>query len=179
MKNKWSSSRYLCTNNECCCLKDCLVLGKSVIFITGCVWRWMFADVGMRCGGWEDAYFKGQVGVECGVWMVNDLCLFGWFLCLCHPYIPRTFMKCFYFTCVCPFFYTAWEASGCTWTKMDMAVVVNTFRDPNPAQRCANPSHTLHHSEGCGLTNVHRWRLYSSQAISGPWKNPSKSGVEE
>ena len=29
-----------------------------------CVKVRMFADVGMRCGGWEDAYFKGQVGVE-------------------------------------------------------------------------------------------------------------------
>lgn len=24
---------------------------------------------------------------RCGVWMVNDSCLFSWFLCLCHPYM--------------------------------------------------------------------------------------------
>ena len=47
----------------------------------------------------------------------------------------------------------------------------------NLAQRCANPSRTLHHSEGCGLCKVHKWRPCSSQANSGPWKNPSKSGV--
>ena len=32
-----------------------------------CMCERMFVDVGMaRCGGWEDAYFKQQVGVEYG-----------------------------------------------------------------------------------------------------------------
>ena len=55
----------------------------------------MFADVGMaveRCSGREDAYFKRHVDLyKYGIWMVNDLCLFSWFLCLYHPYIPQTF----------------------------------------------------------------------------------------
>ena len=44
----------------------------------------MFADVGMvvrgRCGGWEDAYFKGQIGMEYGWWMICA-CLVGFYAC--------------------------------------------------------------------------------------------------
>ena len=44
----------------------------------------MFADVGMtvggRCGGWEDAYFKGQVGVEYG-WLIICACLVTFYAC--------------------------------------------------------------------------------------------------
>ena len=127
------------------------------LFSVRCVWRWMFEDVGMR---WEDTYFKGQVGVEYG-W-VNDLWLFGWFLCLFHPYISWTFMV---ISLVSVLFYAVLcKGSVC---------------DPNLAQHCANPSHTLHHPEGCGLCKVHKWHPCSSQSNSDPWKNHSKSGVRK
>ena len=54
------------------------------------------------CGCRDEVWWMGgclfQETGRCGVWMVNDLRLLGWFLCLCHPYIPETFMERFYFS---------------------------------------------------------------------------------
>ena len=45
------------------------------------------------CGCRDEVWWMGgclfQGTGKCGVWMMNDLNLFGWFLCLCHPYTPE------------------------------------------------------------------------------------------
>ena len=80
------------------------------------------------------------------------------------------------FTCICPFFLCNFMQGkyGCTLTEK----VVTTLRNLYLSWRCGNPSRTLHHSEGCGLCKVHKWRLYSSQANICPWKNPRNGGVQ-
>ena len=80
-----SSGRYLCIN-ECCCLLwklgrwrcgETYFKGQIGVVIKFCCRKHCVLG---RCGGWEDAYFKGQVCVEYGWWMICA-CLVSFYAC--------------------------------------------------------------------------------------------------
>ena len=80
----------------------------------------------------------------------------------------------FLFTFICPFFLCIYNFMQ---GKSSVGVRERKWLSIHYVISCADaawtPAASLHHPEGCGLYNVHKWRLYSSQANSSSWKNPS------
>ena len=73
--------------------------------------------------------------------MVDDLCLFCQFSCLCHPCIPLNFHGIFLFTCVYPFFLCSSMHRGnvceCKWSSIiHYVIITRAGAARTPAAHC-------------------------------------------